>query len=68
MKTIQQHLQSLPEPHRTNAKCMDISMSHVKVENQCDAIFLGIDWNSSPGMDYWEQLHDDCAEGRIVNG
>jgi len=69
MKPIKQHLSELPEPHRTNAiNAAFITMLDMKVENTYDALFLAVNWNNEPGMDYWEELHDSIVEGRAFNG
>ena len=66
MKQIHQHLSELPEPHRTNClNQMNIGMGSELVENQYDAVFLGIDWHND--TDYFEELHDSIVERRAFN-
>lgn len=64
MITAKQHFEKLPEPHQTNClTAMDKVLCNEHFESITDALFIAINWNNSPGMDYWEDLHDACQEG-----
>lgn len=68
MLTAKQHFEKLPEPHQTNCLiAMDKTLCNEKFESITDALFIVVDWNHTPGMDYWEELHDACQEG-VYNG
>jgi hypothetical protein len=66
MATIEQHLNNLSEPHRTQALNNVISiLKDFEQEGITDseALIRAFDWeDSSQGFDYWEQLYDKLVE------
>lgn len=60
MKSIEQHLNELPEPYRTKAlKYMEPKV----VQTQSTAIDYAFDWNKTEeGFHYWEELYTRLEE------
>ena len=66
MATIEQHLNNLSEPHRTEAlkntihELKDFELGDI---TDSEALIRAFDWEeSSQGFDYWEQLYDKLVE------
>ena len=59
MKTILEHLETLPEPYRTQAieNCKNLSnTSKDRTNNVMSAIVMAFDWAESPeGSGYWQR-------------
>jgi hypothetical protein len=60
MKTIKEHLQDLPEPHRHQALSAawweDLNTKQPDIKK---ALYQAFNWSKSPqGYRYWKDLHD----------
>ena len=58
-KTIEQHLQDLPEPYRSQAlKNMWWEDKDNKYELQSEALYQAFNWSKSPeGFKYWNDFY-----------
>jgi hypothetical protein len=60
MKTIEQHLNELPEPYRTKA------LKYIEPETtqtQSEALMDAFNWSDSKeGFHYWDKLYDRLKE------
>ena len=58
MKTIEEHLQDLQEPHRSKAlKNMWWEDKHVQYEDPAWALHQAFNWSRSPeGYEYWHEV------------